>query len=430
MTSRPEPSHAESRSCQPCRCSQVAVHLRPEDNVAVAARHAAARPGIQLRRRRAHARPPRRPGPQGRPPADPQGRSRPQYGQIIGFASQDIAGRRARPRPQRLRRRLRARLRLLPRLPAAARRRPSRAPVMGYDRGDGRYGTRNYIAIISTVNCSASTSKYISERFRADRPAQAVSQRRWRRRHHAQGRLRHAVRRPRPQPARPHPGRLRQTSQRRRLHPRRPRLRDGPGDPPHRRRRPDPAQRLRRKKPLVLTIQECGGIRKTVEAGVKAVAELLPRVNDVRRTHAAADKIDPRHQLRRLRRQQRRHGQPRPRRRLRPARRPGRHQHHRRNARDLRRRASADAPGRQPGGRREAGRAHQVVGMVHRHLRRGDQQQPLARQQGRRPDDDLREIARRHRQGRQHRPGGRGRTTPSRCRPRASWSWTRPATIR
>ena len=37
---------------------------------------------------------------------------------------------------------------------------------MGYDRGDGRYGTRNYLAIISTVNCSASTSKYISERIR------------------------------------------------------------------------------------------------------------------------------------------------------------------------------------------------------------------------------------------------------------------------
>src|SRR5260370_21279149 len=38
---------------------------------------------------------------------------------------------------------------------------------MGYDRGDGRFGTRNYIAIISTVNCSASTSKYIAERFKA-----------------------------------------------------------------------------------------------------------------------------------------------------------------------------------------------------------------------------------------------------------------------
>src|SRR5262249_29519430 len=38
---------------------------------------------------------------------------------------------------------------------------------LGYDRGDGRYGTRNYVAIISTVNCSASTSKYISDKIRA-----------------------------------------------------------------------------------------------------------------------------------------------------------------------------------------------------------------------------------------------------------------------
>src|SRR5207248_6911065 len=34
-----------------------------------------------------------------------------------------------------------------------------------------------------------------------------------------------------------------------------------------------------KKKPLVLSIQECGGIARTVEAGVRAVAELLPRVN-------------------------------------------------------------------------------------------------------------------------------------------------------
>ena len=38
----------------------------------------------------------------------------------------------------------------------------------------------------------------------------------------------------------------------------------------------------------MLTIQECGGIGKTVEAGVKAVAELLPRVNDVRRVQLPA----------------------------------------------------------------------------------------------------------------------------------------------
>ncbi|WP_422926760.1 UxaA family hydrolase [Singulisphaera sp. PoT] len=36
----------------------------------------------------------------------------------------------------------------------------------GYLRPDGRVGTRNYVAVISTVNCSASTSKYISDRFR------------------------------------------------------------------------------------------------------------------------------------------------------------------------------------------------------------------------------------------------------------------------
>src|SRR5205823_2984409 len=44
---------------------------------------------------------------------------------------------------------------------------PPARSFMGYDRGNGRYGTRNYVAIISTVNCSASTSKYISERIRS-----------------------------------------------------------------------------------------------------------------------------------------------------------------------------------------------------------------------------------------------------------------------
>ena len=43
---------------------------------------------------------------------------------------------------------------------------------MGFDRGESkpahqRYGTRNYVAIISTVNCSASASKYIAEKIKA-----------------------------------------------------------------------------------------------------------------------------------------------------------------------------------------------------------------------------------------------------------------------
>lgn len=37
---------------------------------------------------------------------------------------------------------------------------------MGFDRGGGRFGTRNYIGIISTVNCSATTNRYIAERIR------------------------------------------------------------------------------------------------------------------------------------------------------------------------------------------------------------------------------------------------------------------------
>ena len=35
----------------------------------------------------------------------------------------------------------------------------------GYRRADGKAGTRNYLAVISTVNCSASVSKYVAERF-------------------------------------------------------------------------------------------------------------------------------------------------------------------------------------------------------------------------------------------------------------------------
>lgn len=37
----------------------------------------------------------------------------------------------------------------------------------GYRRPDGRAATRNYIGIISTVNCSATTSKYVAQRFDA-----------------------------------------------------------------------------------------------------------------------------------------------------------------------------------------------------------------------------------------------------------------------
>lgn len=36
---------------------------------------------------------------------------------------------------------------------------------LGYRRRDGRVGTRNYVAVISTVNCSAATSRFIAQRL-------------------------------------------------------------------------------------------------------------------------------------------------------------------------------------------------------------------------------------------------------------------------
>ncbi|MGA0540582.1 UxaA family hydrolase [Neotabrizicola sp. VNH66] len=42
-----------------------------------------------------------------------------------------------------------------------------RARFMGYARADGRVGTRNYIAIISSVNCSATVSRAVAQHFAA-----------------------------------------------------------------------------------------------------------------------------------------------------------------------------------------------------------------------------------------------------------------------
>jgi altronate hydrolase len=45
------------------------------------------------------------------------------------------------------------------------------ATFMGYVRPDGRVATRNYIGVISTVNCSASVSKYVAAHFTPERLA-------------------------------------------------------------------------------------------------------------------------------------------------------------------------------------------------------------------------------------------------------------------
>ncbi len=66
------------------------------------------------------------------------------------------------------------------------------------------------------------------------------------------------------------------------------------------------------------------------------------------------------------------------------------------------------------GRRRQAGRAHPLVGALLRAQRRGDGQQPVGRQQGRRPDDDPREEPRRDRQERNDQPRRRRRVRAAR----------------
>jgi altronate hydrolase len=269
--------------------SQVAVQLRPEDNIAVAARPLPA--GARFRHHDDTFTLPQR-IPLGHKIAlrrISKGEAVTKYGQIIGFASKDIepgewvhvhnvtAGvferdyafcRDCPPPPPR----------------------PEPRYWMGYDRGDGRYGTRNYIAVISTVNCSASTSKYISERIRASDLLKQYP--------NVDGVV-----------AITHKGgcamqydgadhnQLDRTLAGFAKHPNVAAyilvgLGCETGQAIHLIEHQGLIQlNGSRQKPLVLTIQECGGIRKTVEAGVRAVAELLPRVNEVRRTRLSADKI-------------------------------------------------------------------------------------------------------------------------------------------
>ncbi len=155
----------------PVSLGQVAVHLRPEDNIAVASQNLAADLEIQVNGSLLKLA--KRIGMGHKIAVRPikKGTAVTKYGQIIGFAMEDIA-------PGELVHVHNVSADNFERDYAFCR---DRVPTpkatqlddfMGYDRGlersdPFRYGTRNYIAIISTVNCSASTSKYVSEKFRA-----------------------------------------------------------------------------------------------------------------------------------------------------------------------------------------------------------------------------------------------------------------------
>jgi altronate hydrolase len=89
------------------------------------------------------------------------------YGQVIGFASRAIApGEHVHTHNVEVRDFARdyavcADARPLPAYPPERMRQ-----FQGYARPGGRAGTRNYVAVISSVNCSASVSRYVAERFK------------------------------------------------------------------------------------------------------------------------------------------------------------------------------------------------------------------------------------------------------------------------
>ena len=144
----------------------------------------------------------------------------------------------------------------------------------GFKRADGRVGTRNYLAVISTVNCSASVCQFIRERFKdvqRDYPnvdgviaithKSGCGTKLFGEDHEALMRVLGGYAR------HPNVGAY---------------VLIGLGCEVNQTIPFIERQRLGR--PRVISIQEAGGVRKTVEAGVKAVADLLPVVNEARRT--------------------------------------------------------------------------------------------------------------------------------------------------
>lgn len=148
------------------RLAEVALLLRPSDDVGVALRPLSTSMVIALPDGRTMT--PRTTVPQGHKVAlrpVPAGSEVRKYGQSIGRATVDIAvgehvhshnlGMDDADRPYEFGT---DRVTLAP--PTG------RRTFEGYRRSDGRWGTRNYIGILTSVNCSASTARLIADQFR------------------------------------------------------------------------------------------------------------------------------------------------------------------------------------------------------------------------------------------------------------------------
>jgi altronate hydrolase len=155
-----------------------------------------------------------------------------------------------------------------------------RRTFMGYRRPDGKVGTRNYIAIISTVNCAASTVRFIQRRFTPELLSAypnidgviGLTHKSGCAMRHGGEAVEQLQRVLAGMAAHPNVGAY---------------LLVGLGCESNQVRELIHAMELdngaRWKKPLFLTLQENHGVARTVEEGYAILAELLPEVNNVRR---------------------------------------------------------------------------------------------------------------------------------------------------
>ncbi len=142
-----------------------AVLLRGEDNVAVAARPIPSGFVLDLGEKPVEVREPIKLGHKVALRDIDEGEPVVKYGQIIGFASRPIkAG--SWVHVQNTKADLFERDYAYSTAVPPAEKAAGVRTFPGYLRPDGRVGTRNYIAVISTVNCSAGTSRFVADRFR------------------------------------------------------------------------------------------------------------------------------------------------------------------------------------------------------------------------------------------------------------------------
>lgn len=275
----------------------LAIHLRPNDNIAVAAKTIAPGTDVEIGDRVVRVPAPIKLGHKFAVKPIKEGDPILKYGQIIGFAGKNIGvGEHVHVHNVilgKFERDYAYATETPPPLPPPAEYRT----FLGYDRGPGRpdhlrYGTRNYIAVISTVNCSAATSKYVAEKIRASGVLEKFP--------NVDGIVpiihKHGC-------AMAYGGddhkQLDRTLAGFARHPNvGAYILIGLGCETGQAMHLVQGEHLElitlggtKKKPLVLTIQECGGIGKTVEAGVKAVVDLLPVASEVKRVQLPAKHI-------------------------------------------------------------------------------------------------------------------------------------------